>query len=108
MADKSGFEASAGTLACKLYGKPNLQQDVKDINEVQNGKVQHINDVEVMSVAVTQGYEAILYYNDKPHTYGAGIHNVIHAPHHKAKVDKVQIVESVEYWPADASSAVRT
>ncbi|KAF9311143.1 hypothetical protein BG000_004428, partial [Podila horticola] len=106
MADKSGFESSAGALACKLYGRPNLQQDVKDIHEIQNGKVQSIHDTEVMSVAVTQGYEAILYYDGKPHTYGPGNHNVIHAPHHKVKVDKVQIVESVDYIPADGS--VRT
>ncbi|KAF9273057.1 hypothetical protein BGZ74_004924 [Mortierella antarctica] len=105
MTDKSGFETSAGALACKLYGKPNLQSPVKDIKEVQNGKVQDINDVEVMSVDVAQGYEAILYYNDKPHTYAAGRHNVIHAPHNKVKVDKVQIVESIDYWPADAASA---
>ncbi|KAF8976874.1 hypothetical protein BGZ52_007564, partial [Haplosporangium bisporale] len=99
--NKSSFETSAGSPACKLYGQPNFQSPVKEINEMQNGKVQDINDVEVMSVAVTQGYEAILYYNDKPHTYGAGDHKVIHAPHHKVKVDKVQIVESVDYWPGD-------
>ncbi|KAG0291634.1 hypothetical protein BGZ97_005831 [Linnemannia gamsii] len=108
MADKSGFETSAGAPACKLYKKPNLKEGAGNINEIQNGKVQNIpGGVEVMSVDVTQGYEAILHYNGKSYTYGPGAHNVIHAPHHKVKVDSVQIVESADYLPADDAPARR-